>query len=221
MYYIKRLIYILVFVGYSASFAGSYDDFFSALQRDNAPQVESLLRRGFDPNSVNPKGEYALVAALRQSAFAVAEVLISHPSTQVEVRSNKDESPLMLAAIKGELALCQQLIAREADVNKPGWTPLHYAASGGHADVVRLLLDHFAYIDAESPNGTTPLMMAARYGSPEAVAALLSAGADVRAKNALGLTALDFAHQSERPDAVLLIAAALRGAAAGGMPGRW
>lgn len=210
MKYLKKVLYLIVLIGYSISYAGSYDDFFRAIASDNSSAVQALLQRGFDPNSVDPKGQSALLAALRLPAPAVAKVLIAHPETKVEVRSDKDESPLMLAAIKGELDLCRQLIARDADVNKPGWAPLHYAASSGNAQVVQLLLDHFAYIDAESPNGSTPLMMAAMYGSAEAVKVLLDAGADATAKNALGLTALDFAQKAGHDDAVALIAAAIR-----------
>jgi ankyrin repeat protein len=71
-------------------------------------------------------------------------------------------------------------------------------------------LEHYAYIDAESPNGSTPLMMAAMYGSSETVKVLLDAGADTSIKNALGLTALDFAQKAHREDAVALIAASIR-----------
>jgi ankyrin repeat protein len=216
MFHLKKIVYLIVLIGYSISFAGSYDDFFSALERDNAPQVQDLLLRGFDPNSVSPEGQYALILALRKSSLAVARLLIANPATQVEVRTAKDESPLMLAALKGQLAICRQLIDRDADVNKPGWTPLHYAATGGNAAVVQLLLDHYAYIDAASPNGSTPLMMAAMYGSAESVNTLLGAGADPTLKNALGLTALDFARKSEHPDAVERIARAIRARAPAG-----
>jgi len=109
--------------------------------------------------------------------------LIEWPKTQVEWRSDKDESPLMLAAIKGHVDLVNQLIAKDADVNKTGWTPLHYAASRGpRLAVIRILLEHSAYIDAESPNGSTPLMMAAMYGNAECVKMLLEAGADPTVK---------------------------------------
>jgi len=216
MFNLKQVVYLIVLIGYSVCFAGSYSDFFSALELDNADEVNALLQRGFDPNSVNPKGDFALIVALRQSSIKVARVLITHPATQVEVRTDKDESPLMLAAIKGQLELCQQLIARDADVNKPGWTPLHYAASGGKSAVIQLLLDHYAYIDAESPNGSTPLMMAAMYGSADAVKTLLSAGADPTLKNARGLGALDFATKANRVESAARIAAALRARAPDG-----
>jgi ankyrin repeat protein len=165
MQYIKKTFYLIVLIGYSFCFAGSYEDFFSALTHDDARSVQSILHRGFDPNSVDPQGQYALVMAMRQSSWKVAQVLIADPSTQVEVRTEQGESPLMLAALKGQVEICSQLIAREAVVNKTGWTPLHYAASSGNTQLVQLLLDHYAYIDAESPNGSTPLMMAARYGA--------------------------------------------------------
>ena len=61
--------------------------------------------------------------------------------------------------------------------------------------MVRVLLQHHAYIDAPSPNGTTPLMMAAHYGNPLVTKLLLEEGADPRLKNDLGLSVLDFAHK--------------------------
>ena len=116
----------------------------------------------------------------------------------------------MLACLKGHVPLVKLLISRNADINHPGWTPLHYAATGGHVELIRLLLEESAYIDAESPNGTTPLMMAARYGSAKATQLLIDEGADLQIKNQLGLTALDFAVQGNRPDAQGIIANALK-----------
>ncbi|HON29669.1 MAG TPA: ankyrin repeat domain-containing protein, partial [Ottowia sp.] len=118
--------------------------------------------------------------------------------------------------------LARRLIARDADVNKPGWTPLHYAATGGHLDIMRLLLEEHAFIDAQSPNGTTPLMMAASYGTPEAVKLLIEAGADISMRNQKGMSALDFAQRAERQNSVELLLTALRWKLRGGAPrGQW
>jgi ankyrin repeat protein len=209
MYYFNKIKRLFVFIGFFLSpfwaIAGSYEDFFKAVQFDNVRVVQGLLQRGFDPNTVNPEGVPALMLAVGEPSLKVAELLAAHPDTKTEVRNAKDESVLMLAALKGYLPLVQKLVDNDADVNKTGWAPLHYAASGGHVPVIAHLLDHSAYIDAESPNGTTPLMMAAMYGSPEAVKHLIQAGADLTIKNQLGLTALDFAIRGQRQNAKELI----------------
>ena len=182
----------IVFIGFicfsSFSPASSYEDFFKAVQFDNVRVVQGLLQRGFDPNTVSPEGIPALMLAVRVPSLKVAE---------------------LLAALKGHLSLVQKLVENDADVNKTGWAPLHYAASGGHVPVIEHLLEHSAYIDAESPNGTTPLMMAAMYGSPEAVKSLIQAGADPTLKNQLGLSALDFAVRGQRPNSIELMNAGL------------
>lgn len=193
-----------------AAWAGAYEDFFTAVTRDDDATVRGLLQRGFDPNTPDPKGQTGLFLAVREPSPKVASVLIDWPGTDVERRSPDDESPLMIAAITGQIDLARRLIDRGADVNKPGWTPLHYAASRSQLEMMRLLLEESAYIDAASPNGTTPLMMAARYGSPEAVKLLLEEGADPMLKNDLGMTAIDFANGVNRTDSAELIAAFVR-----------
>jgi hypothetical protein len=214
-YFIKKVIVLIgLFSIQLVSLAGSYDDFFKAVQFDDARTVQALLRRGFDPNTVNREGIPALMIAVREPSLKVAQLLVSWPKVKTEVRNDKDESVLMLAAIKGYLPLVKQLVEQDADVNKPGWTPLHYAASAGHVSVIEFLLENSAYIDAESPNGTTPLMMAAMYGSPEAVKVLIQAGADLNVKNQMGLSALDFAVRASRQNAKELIETGLQRQAA-------
>ena len=196
-------------MGFFLAHAGSYEDFFAAIKKDDVATVSALLARGIDPNTLGPEGLTGLFMAVRNGAGKVAVALLEAPDTDVECRNSVDESPLMLAALRGDLPLARALIARDADVNKTGWAPLHYAASRGHIPMIDLLLEHHAYIDAESPNRTTPLMMAAGYGSVQATRILLRAGADATLKNAEGLTALDFAMGFGKADS----AAALRAAA--------
>ena len=198
MFNFKYLLYIAVFIGNISVYAGTYDDFFEALKNDEAQKVANVLARGFDPNTLSADGQYPLVLAIRRPSPSVLDLLLRAKGLRAEVRNAQDESPLMLASIAGLVEVCKRLIALDADVNKTGWTPLHYAASGGHVDAVKLLLSHSAYIDAESPNRTTPLMMAAMYGNPQTVELLLAEGADASLKNQKGMTALDFADAADK-----------------------
>ena len=218
MQYIKYIKNSIVFIGllsiHLISSAGSYEDFFKAVKSDDVKTVQALLQRGFDPNTVNPMGVPGLMIAVREPSLKVAQLLAAWPKVKTEVRNDKDESVLMLASLKGYLPLVKQLVENDADVNKPGWTPLHYAATGGHVAVIEHLLEHSAYIDAESPNASTPLMMAAMYGSPESVKHLIQAGADLTVKNHLGMTALDFAIKGNRLNSQELIQTGLERLAA-------
>jgi len=210
MYHIKKISYLIVLFWFSISHAGSYDDFFKAIKMDDASALKSLLERGFDPNTRDPAGMHGLLIAVREKSVKTADILVNWPKTDVEVRNVADESPLMFASINGMPELAKKLIEKGADVNKPGWTPLHYAATRGHVAVMTLLLENHAYIDAASPNGTTPLMMAAHYGTSSAVKLLLEAGADPMLKNDQSLTAIDFAHRATRQDSADIIAAFVR-----------
>lgn len=204
--------------------ANDADSFFRAIKQDNDSAVRKLLARGFDPNTRNEKDMPGLYVALQEGSLKVVDVLLASPRLQPESRNPADESPLMMAALKGHLDIAARLIKLGADVNKPGWAPLHYAATHGHLEIMRLLLEEHAFIDAESPNGTTPLMMAASYGTPEAVKLLIEAGADIHMRNQKGMTALDFARRAERPDSVELVETALRWARekrGGGPRGQW
>lgn len=203
----------LVVVLSTATWANSFDDFFSAVKRDDVGAVRQLAQRGFDLNTRNEEGEHALFLALRDDAPGVASYLLGQSTVQIEARTRQDESPLMIAALKGKLDSARRLIERKAEVNKPGWTPLHYAATNAENEsvpMVRLLLEHHAYIDAASPNRTTPLMMAAHYGNPAVVKLLLEEGADPMIKNEQSLSAIDFANRAQRAESAEIIAAFVR-----------
>ncbi len=193
--------------------AGSYEDFFAAIRRDKENGITELLRRGFDPNTRDEKGRPGLVLALQLDSLRAFGALLAAPGLDLQARTPQGETALMIAAIRGRLDEARALVVRGADVNKTGWTPLHYAASGTgpqQTALIALLLEHHAYIDAGSPNGSTPLMMAAQYGTRESVQLLLGEGADAALKNQLGLSAVDFALRAERQDVADSIAARLR-----------
>jgi hypothetical protein len=207
---LKYLLIGVVAIGFSVAYAGSYDDFFAAIRQDDPATIKSLLNRGFDPNTLSSGKTDPLYIALRDGSLKAAQALIDWPKTKVDERTPQDETPLMMACLRGNEELARKLIARGADVVKPGWAPLHYAATSGHVGIIRMLLEEHAYIDAESPNGTTPLMMAAQYGTAAAVKLLLDEGADPTLKNQLGMTALDFAGRGGPKEAAEMLRAATK-----------
>ncbi|KAG2427726.1 hypothetical protein HXX76_012051 [Chlamydomonas incerta] len=69
-----------------------------------------------------------------------------------------------------------------------GRGPLHYAAAGGHAACVSLLLSKGCWRDAPDGVDDTPLHLAARAGNVAAVKALVEAGAAISVRNKRALT---------------------------------
>lgn len=194
----KKLVYLIVVMMFSAAFAGSYDDFFDALLRDDATMVSRLLQRGFDSGTPDPKGRVPLALALQTDRDAVAEALWRDPKLKYDQVNANGETPLMIAALVGKLDWVRRLAERGAALTRDGWAPLHYAASGPSTPVVDWLLGQGVPMEARSPNGTTPLMMAAGYGAESSVDALLQRGASASARNDLGLDAAAFARRAGR-----------------------
>lgn len=178
--------------------AGAYEDFFRAIEVDDASALRRLLERGMDPNTRDPKGQHGLYLALRGSAGKVVAVLLQHPQTEVDATNAVGETPLMMAALRADLAAMKALLDRGARAQRDGWTALHYAASSPAVEPVRLLLDLGVDVDARAPNGNTPLMLAARWGHEASVDLLLARGADRRLRNARGHDAADYARLDGR-----------------------
>ena len=122
---IKRLIrctlYLAVVIVVSVSYAGAYEDFFKAIELDDVSGVQRLLERGMDPDTRDPRGQLALYVALREESLRVADVLLSHPGLHVDLPNAVGETPLMMAALRGQFEIAQRLYARGATVERPGW----------------------------------------------------------------------------------------------------
>ena len=103
------------------------------------------------------------------------------------------------AARKRQIQLMRVLLQQGApvDVGTYAESPLHIAAKEGEKigeffgivepspqeDVIRLLLQHGADVNASGRDGTTPLMYAVKYGDWEAICLLLRKGANVDARD--------------------------------------
>jgi len=140
------------------------------------------------------------VAAAAERAPQSLRYLLSRSDVAVEQANSRGETALMLAARHGDVRMAEELLRRGAQVNRPGWTPLHYAAAFNQRAMVDWLLDKDAYIDAESPGKITPLIMAVREGHEEIARHLVEQGADVSYRSHAGLTAMDYARIDGRDE---------------------
>ena len=168
------------------------------IHNDKASDVRELLAKGADPNVRYKNGQPALMRAVVDGAWKVFDVLAADPRTDVNAVNPANETALMYLAVAGETERARKLIARGAQVNRLGWTPLHYAASKAHMDTAKLLLANKAMPNAPSPDGTTPIMMAGFSGRMYMVQLLLDAGADITTRNLKGQNASDWAYAAKR-----------------------
>lgn len=88
-----------------------------------------------------------------------------------------------LSSLAPPLELITPLRPRKAKAKTP-----HYG------DVISVLVEHGADVNAKTPDGWTPLHFAAKYGREDLVNMLLMAGADWRMRTTSGLTAYYYAN---------------------------
>jgi len=189
----KKVMVAAVGLALSATVLASNGGWWVDIANDRIDVIKTDLAQGDDPNAVNPDGQPAIMLAIRNGAWRVYDLLAAHKRLNVNIENRNGETPLMYLAIVGEVRRAEALIKRGAQVNRLGWTPLHYAASKGQEDMVRMLLSKKALPNAPGPDGTTPLMMAALSGNETVVRQLLQAGADVTTRNLKGQDAVTWA----------------------------
>lgn len=187
--------------GLFAQTANQIDNFTKAAKFDDVSEVQSLLKAGISPNTLDSKGNPMLIVAIRDKSKKVTDLLLANPATNVNFANKSGENALMMAAFDGDLPTVKMLVLdKKASVNKQGWAPIHYAATNGHLQIVEFLMAHGARVNAFSPSETTPLMMAIGSGNEQLIKYLLDNGADLSLRNHEGYTAIDIAQLFGKDD---------------------
>jgi ankyrin repeat protein len=175
-----------------------------AVRANDVSFVRQMPELGLNERTRDDLSNNLLMLAIRDDGEALVLALLKQPAWQslevLNYQNQLGETALMIAAVKGSVPVARALIGLGAEVNRAGWTPMHYAATSGQVEIIRLLAEKSAYIDAASPNKTTPLMMAARFNHRPAAAALIELGADPTQTNESGFTARDYAKELNNKD---------------------
>ncbi len=144
---------------------------------DETPLLLASLRRAshrVDPDSVDHSRRMLFQARMIQLLLGRGASVDAHTAAALGDRE------LLGRALDADASLVQR-------ANRFGWTPLHWSARNGHTDVVALLLDRGADINAPDAIGCPPLFYAAYPGAHRDVATLLcERGADVNFRNRWG-----------------------------------
>ena len=167
----------------------------------NAPIIKELLKAGADPNFKNPNGETPLMAAARSGKLEAAKALLDAGADVNATETFGGQSAIMWAAALSQADMVKYLASKDAklnehgkinqwerkviqeprpkDMNKGGFTALHYAAREGCSACVEYLLKAGADPDSEDPDRETPLLLALENLHFDTAAVLVNGGADL------------------------------------------
>ena len=169
----------------------------TAVSNDHKEIIELLIKEGADVNAVAMDDVFSdqtpLDAANKYNQGAVAVLLRKYGGkTCVELEA------LIDSAKKGDIEGIKQHLAAGGDVsirNKNGDTMLNYAAYLGHKEIVELLVENGAEVNAKGLADWTPLHLAAYNDNEQIVQLLIAKGAEMNPYTSPGFggTPLDVA----------------------------
>jgi ankyrin repeat protein len=157
-----------------------------AMMRGDVAAVRALIQKKADVNAAQDDGATALHWAVYRDNVEAVDMLLRAGAKSAPNREGM--TPLAMAALYGNAQVVDRLLKSGGDakaLGPNGETMVMFAARNGNPDVIRLLVEAGANVNAREPlRGTTALMWAVEQRHPEAVAALLKAGADPAARSA-------------------------------------
>ena len=167
-----------------------------AVQRDNLPLVDLLLKSGAKATASTRYNVSPLYLAATNGNAAMIERLLD-AGADPNSTSFEGQTALMTAALAGRADAVRLLLTRGAKVETvepyKGQTALMWAASEGNTAVVNVLLEAGARLDAKSTGGFTPFLFAVRNAHIDTAVALLARGANVNELAPDGSSALSMA----------------------------
>jgi len=157
-----------------------------AVHAGDAATAALLIKAGADVNVANDFRATPLAQACTNGDAAMVALLLdagASPNTPIAT----GETPIMTCARSGSVDAIRRLLARGADVNakepSQNQTALMWAAAERHPDVVSVLVDGGADLNAATRKGFTALHFAARENDLESARLLVAAGVSVNVRS--------------------------------------
>uniref|UniRef100_A0AAY4AF44 NAD(+) ADP-ribosyltransferase n=1 Tax=Denticeps clupeoides TaxID=299321 RepID=A0AAY4AF44_9TELE len=123
------------------------------------------------PQADDEKRRPDVFRALKLGNAQLVKDILEEDASQVNIANADGASPLMIAAVSGQLEVVQLLVEKSADVDKQdsvhGWTALMQATYHGNKEVVKFLLSQKADVNLRSKNGHTAFDLVMLLNDPD------------------------------------------------------
>uniref|UniRef100_A0A8C5L051 Ankyrin repeat and SAM domain-containing protein 6 n=1 Tax=Jaculus jaculus TaxID=51337 RepID=A0A8C5L051_JACJA len=137
--------------------------------RDLADYLDPLTT--VRPKTDEEKRRPDIFHALKMGNFQLVKEIADEDPNHVNLVNGDGATPLMLAAVTGQLPLVQLLVERHADVDKQdsvhGWTALMQATYHGNKEIVKYLLNQGADVTLRAKNGYTAFDLVMLLNDPD------------------------------------------------------
>ncbi|XP_063080840.1 ankyrin repeat and SAM domain-containing protein 6 isoform X2 [Cavia porcellus] len=137
--------------------------------RDLADYLDPLTT--VRPRTDEEKRRPDIFHALKIGDFQLVKEITDEDPSHVNLVNGDGATPLMLAAVTGQLPLVQLLVERHADMDKQdsvhGWTALMQATYHGNKEIVKFLLNQGADVTLRAKNGYTAFDLVMLLNDPD------------------------------------------------------
>jgi len=160
------------------------DEFIRRINAGIVHEVQEMLRSNRHlANISDPRGDTALILAIREGTERVIELIMEYGADPNKASRSDGTTPLMTAASNSRTRIMRLLFQNGANnvnaINRQKWTALMFAVSNNrNSDIVKLLIENGASVNMQNDHQETALLIATQFRKKSIVKLLVEAGAD-------------------------------------------
>lgn len=138
-------------------------------QRDIKAYLDSITT--VRPQTDDERRRPDVFSALKLGNSQLVKEILEEDPAQVNLSNQEGATPLMMAAVSGQLEVVQLMVEKNADIDKQdgvhGWTALMQATYHGNKDIVKYLLNQGADVNLRAKNGYTAFDLVMLLNDPD------------------------------------------------------